>query len=90
MPLEPTGQPCHENMDGVGFAMKDGPNLVGVLVTHEVLQDIESPPPSEGEYVSRCEAYRSQFEATASNKYDAGQAENGGKRVRIITSDLSS
>jgi hypothetical protein len=87
--LVDTGQPVHEDLEGVGFAMKDGEKLIGVLVTHEALDDIESPPPAEGEYTARCEAYRDQFATIASQKYAAGNTERAGARVRITTSDIS-
>ena len=89
MPLEPTGRSCHAVFNDVGFAMKDGERTIGVLVTHKALQIIKRPPPSsEGEYIDRCESYRSNFEAIARDKYDAGQTEMGGAVVRIATDDI--
>ena len=89
MPLTDTDHPIHSTLDGAGFATTDGDKIVGVLVTYEALDDIESPPPVQEEYVSRCEAYRSEFVAIASEKYDAGETENDGRRVRITTADIS-
>jgi hypothetical protein len=89
MPLKPTEQACHAVFNDVGFAMKDGERIIGVLVTHEAIQIIERPPPvSDGEYIDRCVSYRSNFEAIARDKYDAGQTEMGGAVVRIVTDDI--
>ncbi len=89
MPLTDTDHPIHVTLDGAGFATTDGDKIVGVVVTHEALDNIESPPPVKGKYVSRCESYRSKFLAIASEKYDAGETENAGRRVRITTADIS-
>ena len=89
MPLTDTDHPVHNTLNGAGFATTDADKIVGVVVTHEALDDIESPPPANGEYVSRCESYRSKFLAIASEKYDAGETENEGRRVRITTADIS-
>ena len=89
MPLTDTDHPILATLDGAGFATMDGDKTVGVLITYEALDDIESPPPAKEEYVSRCEAYRSEFVAIASEKYDAGETENDGRRVRITTADIS-
>ena len=52
MPLTDTDHLVHNTLDGAGFATTDGDKIVGVLVTHKALDDIESPPPAKGEYVS--------------------------------------
>lgn len=48
-------------------------STIAVWVSDAVLEDIESPPPSDdGSYIARCESYRSDFEAKASDAFDGG------------------
>jgi hypothetical protein len=86
MPLAATDVTGVEDIDGVRFPMMDGAEIVAILVTRAALEELESPPPAPGGYLSRLQAYRSRFEDLASIKYDAGHVENG--TVRITAADL--
>ena len=86
MPLNSTSLRAHRIWDGVLFPMyTDDGWEIPVVVTDEVLADIETPPPaSPDEFVFRCEAYRSQFEQIASNRFDDGVLE---RPIRIEEAD---
>ena len=50
MPLKSFPRAPVSQMNGLLFAMSDGKKTVSVLVTHEALEDISSPPLAEGSY----------------------------------------
>ena len=87
MPLNSASVPAYRLWGGVLFPMfTDDGNEIGVVVTDEVLADIETPPPaSDDEFVCCCEARRSQFEQIASGKFDEGVSE---RPIRIEEADL--
>jgi len=78
MPLSPIGNPAHETIRGVRFAMLGGAGLVAVLVTHAALEEIEAPRPERDGYLGRFERHRGTFEQIASNKHRRGQVEMTG------------
>ena len=86
MPLNSASVPAHRLWGGVLFPMfSDDGREIGVLVTDEVLVDVETPPPaSNDEFVSRCEARKSQFEQIASDMFDDGVLE---RPIRIEEAD---
>jgi hypothetical protein len=53
MSLSSIGNPAHETIRGVRFAMLGGAGLVAVLVTHGALDEIETPRPQKDEYLAR-------------------------------------
>ena len=48
MSLSSVGNPAWETIRGERFAMLYGPTLVAILVTHDVLDEIERAPPGVG------------------------------------------
>jgi hypothetical protein len=77
-PLEPVDTPGVEFLEGVRFPMKSGGRTVSVLVTRDALQEIERPPPEEGEYMARFVAFRTEIEAIASSKFDSDPSGKAG------------
>jgi Protein of unknown function (DUF1488) len=75
MNLSPIGNPAHETIRGVRFAMLSGAGLVAVLVTRGALEEIESPRPQKDGYLRRFEKHRNKFEQIASSKHQRGQVE---------------
>jgi hypothetical protein len=73
MPLRSLNRPGFENIQGVHFPMTHDETTVRVLVTHEVLQAIDGSPHEQGGHIARFEAYRREFEAIASAKYDGAR-----------------
>jgi hypothetical protein len=88
MPLAATDLPGLEDDDGVRFPMADGLITVVVLVTREVLDAMENPPPGAGGYVERLQQHRYKFEDIASIKYDGGRREPDGS-ICITSADLA-
>jgi hypothetical protein len=78
MSLSPIGNPAHETIRGVRFAMLGGGGLVAVLVTHAALEEIESSRPQKDGYLGRFEKHRNKFEQIASSKHQRGQVEVSG------------
>ena len=75
MSLSSIGNPAHETIRGVRFAMLGGVELVVILVTHGALDEVEASPPAKGTYLDRFEKFREQFEQIASSKHQRGQVE---------------
>jgi hypothetical protein len=71
----------------VRFVMKDGTKPVVVLVSHAVLEAMESTTCDHASYFRRFKRHRKQFERIASDKYDKGYVEVDGT-VCIKTLDL--
>jgi hypothetical protein len=65
MNLTPIGNPAHETIRGVRFAMLGGFELVTVLVTHAALDEIEAQRPENVGYLDRFDRYRDRFEQRA-------------------------
>jgi len=89
MPLEPTDYPPSPSEDGVLFGMKDeNGQTLGVLATHEVLDDID--PPALDDYIERFNDWRSTFEDIASDKWDRKDIESSpnGPNIRITKDDI--
>lgn len=87
MSLSPIGNPAHETIRGVRFAMLGSAGLVAVLVTRGALEEIETAPPQKGAYLGRFEKHRNKFEQIASSKHQRGQVEITGV-VIVDASDL--
>jgi hypothetical protein len=87
MNLTPIGNPAHETIRGVRFAMLGGFELVTVLVTHAALDEIEKRPENVG-YLDRFDRYRDRFEQIASSKHQRGQVETSGV-VIVHAGDLT-
>jgi hypothetical protein len=88
MNLTPIGNPAHETIRGVRFAMLGGFGLVTVLVTHAALDEIEAQRPENVGYLDRFERYRDRFEQIASSKHQRGQVEISGV-VIVHAGDLA-
>ena len=88
MNLTPIGNPAHETIRGVRFAMLGGFELVTVLVTHAALDEIEAQRPENVGYLDRFDKYRDRFEQVASSKHERGQVEISGV-VIIHAGDLA-
>ena len=88
MNLTPIGNPAHETIRGVRFAMLGGFGLVTVLVTHAALDEIEAKRPENVGYLDRFDRYRDRFEQVASSKHERGQVEISGV-VIIHAGDLA-
>jgi Protein of unknown function (DUF1488) len=86
MPLEHSDLPISETDSGISFSMKDGAKTVPVIVTDHALRDVDKSGPV-GDRKARFGAYRYQYEDIASNKYDAGEADQNGS-VWIYPADL--
>ena len=88
MNLTPIGNPAHETIRGVRFAMLGGFGLVTVLLTHAALDEIETQRPENAGYLDRFDKYRDRFEQIASSKHGRGQVEISGV-VIIHAGDLA-
>jgi Protein of unknown function (DUF1488) len=85
MPLAHVDRPGHENALGVHFPMRHDSTTVRVVVVRRVLQDMKSSPVDEEGHIARFEAFRKEFEAIASDKFDEG---HGGGKLGITSSDM--
>jgi len=88
MNLTPIGNPAHETIRGVRFAMLGGFELVTVLVTYAALDEIEAQRPENVGYLDRFDKYRDRFEQIASSKHQRGQVETSGV-VIVDAGDLA-
>ena len=88
MNLTSIGNPPHETIRGVRFAMLGGFELLTVLVTHTALDEIEAQRPENAGYLDRFDRYRDRFEQIASSKHGRGQVEISGV-VIIHAGDLA-
>jgi hypothetical protein len=64
--------------------MAHGGTTIRVLVARRVLQDLKKAPAESG-YLPRFEAFRKEFEAIASDKFDDGQFCG---KIEITSSDM--
>ena len=87
MSLAPIGNPAHQTIRGVRFAMLGGAGLVAVLVTYGALEEIEAPRPETDGYLGRFKKHRDRFEQIASSKHQRGQMEETGA-VIVHAGDL--
>jgi hypothetical protein len=78
MSLSPIGNPGHETIRGLRFAMLGGAGLVSILVTRGALEEIEAPRPQKDGYLGRFGKHRHTFEQIASSKHQRGQVEISG------------
>jgi Protein of unknown function (DUF1488) len=85
MPLAHVDRPGHENALGVHFPMRHDSTTVRVVVARRVLQDMKSSPLDAAGHIGRFEAFRKEFEAIASDKFDDGHAAT---RIEITSSDM--
>jgi Protein of unknown function (DUF1488) len=86
MSLSSFGNPAWNTVRGVRFSMLCGPTLVGVVVTHAALDEIESRP-QEGGYLACFNKHRRALERVASAKHQRGEIEEGGA-VIVQASDM--
>jgi uncharacterized protein DUF1488 len=85
MPLAHIDRPGHENALGVHFPMRHDDTTVRVVVVRRVLQDMKNSAPEDEGYLARFEAFRREFEAIASDKFDGGPFMG---KVEITSSDM--
>jgi len=62
----------------VRFAMRHGPTLVPVLVTHDAVDDVERATAGHGGLLARLNKNRDRFELAASAKHQRGNFEEDG------------
>ena len=86
--LSSIGYPPWETIRGVRFAMRYGPTLFAVLVTHAALEDMERIPTAGG-HLACFKKHRDAFEQAASAKHRRGQLEGDGV-VIVQPADLKS
>ena len=87
MNLAPVGNPAHETIRGVRFAMQGSAGLVAVLVTHAALEAIEEQWSEKDGYLARFHRFRDKFEQIAISKHQRGQVETTGA-VIVHAGDL--
>jgi hypothetical protein len=75
--LSSVGNPAWQTIRGVRFAMRNGPMLVAVLVTHDAVADVEKTT-GDGGPLARFNKHRDRFEQAASAKHQRGQVEEDG------------
>jgi len=63
---------------GVRFAMRNGPTLVAILVTHDAVDDVEKATAGNGGLLARFSKHRDRFELAASAKHQLGKFEEDG------------
>jgi hypothetical protein len=63
---------------GVRFAMRNGPTLVAILVTHDAVDDVEKGTAGDGGLLARFSRHRDRFELAASAKHHLGKFEEDG------------
>ena len=85
MPLAHVDRPGHENALGVHFPMRRGAAIVRVVVARRILEDMKSAPAGDDGYLARFEAFRNEFEAIASDKFDDGHVSG---KIEITSSDM--
>jgi hypothetical protein len=78
MSLSSFGNPAWDTIRGVRFAMRNGPMLVAVLVTHDAVDDVEKAAAGDGGQLARFNKHRDRFEQVASAKHQRGQLEEDG------------
>ena len=87
MPLTRLPRAPVAELHGLLFAMGNAGRTINVLVTHEALQNVSSPPLAAGTYKAQFNAHRALLEKIAGDKFDRGQLEPDGS-VLIVTTDL--
>jgi hypothetical protein len=87
--LSSVGNPAWQTIRGVGFAMRNGPTLVAILVTHDAVDDVEKATAGDGGPLARFRKHRDRFELAASTKHQRGQFEEDGS-VIVDVADLKS
>jgi hypothetical protein len=85
--LSSVGSPGWQTIRGVRFAMRNGPTLVAILVTHDAVDDVEKATPGEGRQLARFNKHRDRFELAASAKHQRGQFEEDGLGI-VDVADL--
>ena len=78
MSLSSIGNPAWETIRGVRFSMLHGATLVAILITHDVLDEIERAPPGVGGRLACFNKHRDAIEKVASGKHQRGQIEESG------------
>ena len=62
MSLSSVGNPAWQSIRGVRFAMRNGPTLVAILVTHEAVDDVEKATAGDGGPLARFNKHRDRLE----------------------------
>jgi hypothetical protein len=76
--LSSVGNPAWQSIRGVRFAMRNGPTLVAILVTHDAVDDVEKATAGDGGLLARFSKHRDRFELAASAKHQRGKFEEDG------------
>ena len=87
MSLSSVGNPAWQSIRGVRFAMRNGPILVPILVTHDAVDDVEKAAAGDGGPLARFNKHRDRFEQAASAKHQRGKFEEDGL-VIVDVADL--
>ena len=87
MSLTSVGNPAWQSIRGVRFSMLYGPTVVGVLVTHDAVDDVERAITGDGGPLARFTKHRDKFELAASAKHQRGLIEEDGL-VIVEVADL--
>ena len=58
MSLSSVGNPAWDTIRGVRFAMRNGPTLVAILVTHDAVDDVEKATAGDGGLLARFSKHR--------------------------------
>ena len=87
MSLTSVGNPAWQSIRGVRFSMLYGPTIVGVLVTHDAVDDVAPAAAGDGGPLARFTKHRDKFELAASAKHQRGQFEEDGL-VIVDVADL--
>jgi hypothetical protein len=87
--LSSVGNPAWDTIRGVRFAMRNGPTLVAILVTHDAVDDVEKAAAGDGSPLVRFNKHRNRFELAASAKHQRGQCEEDGL-VIVDVADVKS
>ena len=89
MSLSSVGNPAWDTIRGVRFAMRHGPTLIAILVTHDAVDEVEPAATGDGGQLARFNKHRDRFELAASAKHQRGQFEEDGL-VTVDVADLKS
>jgi Protein of unknown function (DUF1488) len=86
--LEPVMCWAMEQFNGVVFFMTHHSNLLSVLATHGALREVAGKSFPDEQYLEWFEAFRTEFESTANDKFLSGRLEADGS-IRIEASDVA-
>jgi hypothetical protein len=84
MPLTPVRSPGIATPAGVSFGMLAGATSIRIIVAREVFEDVEGAAPDKLADIAKFNAFRRQFEAIASDKFDRGER----RPIKITKADI--